>query len=190
VNDTTEMIATYRKLLTWFAESHPRGSQTSNWDRWLPRAIEETLGLGISVDTATGALQYLRRRGFIETRDGTGSFLGAKVTTITDRGYRYLDRINGEAVYDADVFVAAVHALVAALRESSAANAEQIARLEDVLDELQSSPSISERAVAGLNSVAATIQTAGAAIPAWNSLVAIASALGVHGLQPVIAHSP
>ena len=186
MNERPELTEAYRRLLTWFAQRHPRGSQTSHWERWLLRAVEETLELGLAANLSEEALRNLRERGFIETRDGTGSFLGAKVTTITERGYRLLDRLNGQSIYDADVLAAAVQALIATLRESAETNAGQISQLQAVVEDLHSKSDISGRVVSGLSAVASTIQTAGASAAAWNALVAVASAAGVHGLSPVV----
>lgn len=128
-----EMMASCVALLRWFARQHPRGSQTSSWDRWAARAVEETVELGLPPDQTRRALEYLRDRGFIETADGTGSFRGAKVTTITDRGRRFLDRVDGDPVYDADVLIAGLRSVIAALAEASSAHAKQIADLDHLV---------------------------------------------------------
>lgn len=175
----------YNKILTWSADRHPRGSQTSNWDRWLPRALEEMGDLGLRADQAAAALEHLHRRGFIETQDGTGSFPGAKVTTITDRGYRFLDRFQGDPVYDSDVIVGALKAVIAALQASAAEHAAHIAALDSAIDELEARPKSINMALVGLTAVATGIQTTAAAIPAWNTFVALASAAGVHFLKAI-----
>ena len=63
---TDAEVARYSAVLSWFAKRHPRGSQTSHWDRWLPRAIEEIGDVGIPHDQLVLALEYLHNRGLIE----------------------------------------------------------------------------------------------------------------------------
>jgi DNA-binding PadR family transcriptional regulator len=131
---TDAEVARYSAVLSWFAKRHPRGSQTSHWNRWLPRAIEEIGDVGIPHDQLVLALEYLHNRGLIETLDGTGSFRGAKVTTITERGYRFLDRFEGEPIDNADIIIAALQAVIAALEArapTAALHAEQLEALRE-----------------------------------------------------------
>jgi len=185
---TDAEAATYCAVLSWFAKRHSRGSQTSHWNRWIPRAIEEIGDIGIPIDQLAHALEYLHDRGFIETRDGTGSFLGAKVTDITDRGYRFLDRLQGDPVDDADVIIVALQAVIVALgsRAPQAARyADELEALRTAKDELEARPQDLKGVLDGLQAVANSLQTVAAVVPAWNSLAAIASTLGYHGLRAI-----
>lgn len=167
-------------ILAWFVEKDARGSQTNDSSRAIARAAEEiNETFPQNPEALKAEVKRLRDEGLIETKQGEGAFRGAWVTSITQRGR---DRLYDQNQIGA--LIGALEELASALRQHSG-DASGAAAVELALSDAGMLKSSGERIVAALRITSASVKTVAAAKPAWNTVVSIATALGIHGLAEI-----